>query len=86
MKTARDNKEFRAAVLTDLSKAFDCICHDLLIAKLNACGFDRSTQKLIYNCLSGRSQKIKVSFLCSAYLGIIMVYRRDFHLGLCCLL
>ena len=40
MKSARDNKEFCAAILADLSKALDCICHNLLIAKLNAYGFD----------------------------------------------
>ena len=34
-KTVDDHKVF-GAVLTDLSKAFDCICHDFLIAKLNA--------------------------------------------------
>ena len=34
MKTLRDNKELCTAILTDLFKAFDCICYDLLIAKL----------------------------------------------------
>ena len=60
MKAWRDNKQFCAAILTDLSKAFDCICYDLLIAKLNAYGFDKKALKLIYDYLNGRSQKIKV--------------------------
>ena len=60
MKTSRDNKQFWAAILTDLSKAFDCICHDLLIAKLKVYGFDKKALKLIYDYLNGRPQKIKV--------------------------
>ena len=52
---ALDNKEFCVTIFTDLLKAFDWICHDLLIAKLNAYGFNRSPLKLIYDYLSDRS-------------------------------
>ena len=31
-----DNNKVLGALLADLSKTFDCICHDLLVAKLNA--------------------------------------------------
>ena len=67
----RDNNEFCAAILTDLSKAFDCICHDLLIAKLNAYGFDRNALKLIYDYLSDTLQKTEVGSSFSAYIDII---------------
>ena len=40
MLLVRDKKEVCGAILTDLSKAFDCISHDLLVAKLHACGLD----------------------------------------------
>ena len=35
-KSAVDNTRNFGALLTDLSKAFDCLRHDLLLAKLNA--------------------------------------------------
>ena len=40
-----DNNNVVGAVLTDLSKASDCIPHDLLVAKLDAYGFSRDTLK-----------------------------------------
>ena len=61
-KTAVDNGGVFAALLTDLSKAFDCIPHDLIIAKLAAYGFDTNALKLIHNYLSNRIWKLKDIF------------------------
>ena len=44
----------------DLSKAFDCLPYDLLLAKLEAYGFDRNTLKLFYCYLKDRKQIVKV--------------------------
>ena len=43
-----------SALLTDLSEAFDCIDHELLIAKLHAYGFDTDALKCIYPFLKGK--------------------------------
>ena len=70
MKASRDNKQFCTTFLTNLSKAFGCICYDLLIAKLNAYGFDKKALKLIYDYTNGRCQKIKVGSSFSSQLDI----------------
>ena len=46
-KTSLDNGENIGAMLMDLSKAFDCIKHDLLLEKLDADGFSREVLHLI---------------------------------------
>ena len=48
------------ALMTDLSKAFDCLHHELLIAKLDAYGFDIKSGKLIQQYLSNRKQRVNV--------------------------
>ena len=56
-KSAVDNKRNFGALLTDLSKAFDCLPHDLLLAKLNAYGFSLLALRLVQSYLSNRKQR-----------------------------
>ena len=51
----RDIKEVFVALFTDLSKAFDCISHELLIA--NACGFDTKSLNFILAYFTNRNKK-----------------------------
>ena len=49
------------ALFVDLSKALDCLQHDLLLAKLNAYGFDYKSLKLISSFLSNRKYRTKIN-------------------------
>ena len=51
---------FAGAVLMDLSKAFDTINHELLIAKLEAYGFEESALQTMLSYLTDRWQRTKV--------------------------
>ena len=58
-KLAVDNKRNFGALLTDLSKAFDCLPHDLLLAKLNAYGFSLPALRIVQSYLSNRKERTK---------------------------
>ena len=66
-----DKGGYDGVLLTDLSKAFDCIVHDLLIAKLNAYGFGYEALTFIYNYLSDRKQRVMVNTTCSSWKDIL---------------
>ena len=55
-----DNKKVIAALSMDISKAFDSLPHDILIAKIHAYGFEMSALELIYSYLIDRTQTVKV--------------------------
>ena len=59
------------SLLTGLSKAFDCPLHDLLIAKLAACGFDYNSLQMLQSYLSERKQRTKINDAYSKYWEIL---------------
>ena len=71
-KIVLDSKGYDGAVLMDLSKAFDHINHDLLLAKLHAYGFSKESSKLIKSYLSNRWQRTKVNLSFSSWSALIL--------------
>ena len=53
-KKARDNGQHAGGVMMDLSKAFDTINHELLLAELHAYGFSMDSLKIVHSYLSNR--------------------------------
>ena len=70
-KYAIDNRLVCGALLMDLSKAFDCLPHGLLICKLNAYGFTESACKLIMSYLSNRKQRVKLGNIRSTWSSLL---------------
>ena len=68
-----DNNKACAALLIDISKAFDCIRHNLLIAKLHVYGFDDNALNLIHSYLSCRKQRTVVNTSFSTWSLVVFV-------------
>ena len=68
-KKALDQGNEYGALLTDLSKAFDCLLHDLIVAKL---GFSTESLKLINSYLTERKQRVKMNDQFSSWLDIVV--------------
>ena len=60
------------AVLIDLSKAFDCLPHNLLLAKLSAYGLSESAVKLMHSYLSNRKHRVRIGSHLSSWLDILL--------------
>ena len=68
-----DNKDFAGGGrgLMDLSKAFDTLNHELLIAKLHAYGFGRESLMLLLSYLSNRWQRTKINTSFSSWTELL---------------
>ena len=62
-----DNNKVVGDILMDLSKAFDCFSHDLLIAKLEAYGIGRNSLLLLMSYLNDRRQSVKIKGIQSLF-------------------
>ena len=70
-KKAMDKKNCAGALMSDLSKAFDCLNYDLMIAKLEAYGFSYSSLKLLSSYLRNRYHRVKVNSNYSSWTEIL---------------
>jgi hypothetical protein len=62
--------QYVAAVLMDLSKAFDCLPHDILLDKLSVYGMSTDSVSLLESYLSNRKQQIKINGILSSWSDI----------------
>ena len=60
-KKCLDSNGACGALLTDLSKAFDCLSHSLFIAKLHAHGLDKTSTEYLKYYLRPQKHKIKIN-------------------------
>ena len=80
-KEATDNNKTFGALLTDLSKPFDCLSLDLLIAKLHAYGLDLASLKILQDYLTNRKQRTKVDSFYNSWKKILSGVPQDSILG-----
>ena len=66
-----DKGEKIAVILMDLSKAFEKPLKSLLLAKLDAYGFSRTSLKIMQNYLCNRQQRISINGSCSDWTEVI---------------
>ena len=76
-----DSGKAFGALLIDLSKAFDCLDHELLIAKLNVYEFSLPALRLIHDYLPYRKQRTRVNNSYRKWLAVMFQIPQNSILG-----
>ena len=76
-----DQRGICGALFTDLSKAFDCLVRDFLIAKIEAYGFTYEFLKLINSYLTDRKHRTKINSSYSSILDLLIGVPRGSIIG-----
>ena len=80
-KKSIDSKDSFGALLTNLSRAFDCMPHELMIAKLDAYGVDLKALILISNYVRNRKQRYKINNSYSDWSDLLFCVQQGSILG-----
>ena len=67
-----DNSGVVGTILTGLSKAFDCLPHEVVLSKLHAYRVDIKSLKLLQDYLSNRTQRVKLDSTFRSWLKILL--------------
>ena len=65
-----DKRKIIAAVAIDLSNAFDCLLHELILEKLKFYGLDNNSVSLIRSYLPSSYQRVKLGQTLSTWMGV----------------
>ena len=66
-KSAVDRKELAYILTNDMSKAFDSLCHSLIVKKLKAYGFEHNSLNLLRSYFDKRLNRVKTGDVTSAW-------------------
>ena len=81
--SAVDKGKYFRALLTELSKAFDCISHEFILAKLYAYGFRLRALRLIHSYLTNRKQGTRVNGHYFSEKKSCLEFHKDLYSDLC---
>ena len=89
LRKSLDSRGASAALLTDLSKAFDCVLHDILIAKLRANRIKKGSLNLLFSYLKERKQRVHLNNTYNKWINSLFDVRegsKDLYLAFCYLM